>query len=44
MRDTAALAYRKLDPEMFGEELEHDAYADGQRMAVVGAVITKPRG
>jgi methylase of polypeptide subunit release factors len=38
-----ALAYRELDPDVFGEELERDDYADVERIAVVGAVITKPR-
>jgi hypothetical protein len=38
-----ALAYRELDPDVFGEELENPAYADVERIAVVGAVLTRPR-
>jgi len=38
-----ALAYRELDPDVFGEELENPAYADCERIAVVGASITKSR-
>lgn len=38
-----ALAYRELDPDVFGEELDTSAYADVERIAVVGCVITKPR-
>ncbi|THD80506.1 MAG: methyltransferase [Phenylobacterium sp.] len=38
----AALAYRELDPDVFGEELERDAYADVERIAVVGAILTRP--
>lgn len=39
----AALAYRELDPDVFGEELDTAPYADVERIAVVGCVITKPR-
>lgn len=39
----AALAYRELDPDVFGEELDTGAYADVERLAIVGCVITKPR-
>lgn len=39
----AALAYRELDPDVFGEELETPAYADVERIAVVGATLTRPR-
>ncbi|HEY8572400.1 methyltransferase [Phenylobacterium sp.] len=38
-----ALAYRELDPDVFGEELENPAYTDAERIAVVGAAITKSR-
>lgn len=38
-----ALAYRELDPDVFGEELDTAPYADVERIAVVGCVITKPR-
>lgn len=37
------LAYRELDPDVFGEELERPGYADVDRIAVVGAVATKRR-
>jgi len=36
----ARLAYRELDPDVFGEELDTDAYADVERIAAVGAVLT----
>jgi methylase of polypeptide subunit release factors len=39
----AALDYREIDPDVFGEELETDAYADVERIAVVTAVITARR-
>jgi methylase of polypeptide subunit release factors len=39
----ARLAYRELDPDVFGEELETPAYAEAERIAAVGAVLTKPR-
>lgn len=39
----AALDYREIDPDVFGEELETDAYADVERIAVVTAVIKKRR-
>jgi methylase of polypeptide subunit release factors len=35
------LRYRELDPDVFGEELERPAYRDVERIAVVGAVISK---
>ena len=38
-----ALAYREFDPDVFGEELDTAPYADVERIAVVGCVITKPR-
>jgi hypothetical protein len=37
------IAYRELDPDVFGEELDTASYADVERIAVVGCVITKPR-
>jgi methylase of polypeptide subunit release factors len=36
------LSYRELDPDVFGEELERDDYADVERIAVVGLVAVKP--
>lgn len=34
-----SLSYRELDPDVFGEELETAAYADVERIAIVGAVV-----
>ncbi|MBA3710172.1 MAG: class I SAM-dependent methyltransferase [Planctomycetes bacterium] len=34
----AAGTYREIDPDVFGEELESPAYADADRLAVVGLV------
>lgn len=36
------LDYRELDPDVFGEELTRPDYADVDRLAVIGAVVTKP--
>jgi len=36
------LAYRELDPDVFGEELDQPGYADIERIALVAAVITRP--
>jgi methylase of polypeptide subunit release factors len=36
-----SLRYAELDPDVFGEELEKPAYADVDRIAIVGAVIEK---
>ena len=38
------LSYREIDPDVFGEELDGAAYADVERIAVVGAVATKRGG
>ena len=35
------MSYRELDPDVFGEELERDEYAEVERIAVVGVVATK---
>jgi hypothetical protein len=35
------LAYRELDPDIFGSQLDAPAYADVERIAAVGAVITR---
>jgi methylase of polypeptide subunit release factors len=35
--------YRELDPDIFGEELDSPAYADVDRIAAVGVVITRER-
>lgn len=37
------LAYRQLDPDVFGEELETPAYAGVERIAAVGVVLARPR-
>jgi methylase of polypeptide subunit release factors len=37
------LAYREIDPDVFGEELEAARYGDVDRIAVIGAVVTKDR-
>jgi methylase of polypeptide subunit release factors len=39
-----SLAYREIDPDVFGEELDKPAYADVDRIAVVGAVAVKSAG
>ncbi len=36
------LAYRELDPDVFGGDLRRPAYADVERIAAVAAVIAKP--
>lgn len=36
-----ALAYRELDPDIFGEQLTEKAYRDVERIAAIGAVITR---
>jgi methylase of polypeptide subunit release factors len=36
------LRYWELDPDIFGEELETDAYRDVDRIALVAAIITRP--
>ena len=35
--------YREIDPDVFGEELSSDAYAEVDRIALVVAVIQRPR-
>jgi methylase of polypeptide subunit release factors len=35
------LRYREIDPDIFGEELEKEPYADVERIAAVGAVVEK---
>jgi methylase of polypeptide subunit release factors len=35
------LAWRELDPDIFGEELEKPAYSDVDRIAAIGAVVEK---
>ena len=36
-----ALSYRELDPDIFADTLTQDAYRDVERIAAVGAVITR---
>ena len=36
--------YRELDPDVFGEDLDEPAYAQVERIALVGAVIVRTRG
>ena len=36
------LAYRELDVDVFGEELDRVEYADVDRIAAIGAIISKP--
>ena len=39
----AAWSYRMIDPDVFGEEIEHnDAYANGERSAAVALLATAP--
>lgn len=38
----AAYAYRELDPDVFGEELERPVYADVERIAAVGLIAQLP--
>ena len=35
------LQYRELDPDVFGEELDKRPYAEVERIAVIGAVLTR---
>ena len=37
------IAYREIDPDVFGEELERADYADVERIAVIGVVAVKKR-
>ncbi len=37
------VAYREIDPDVFGEELERADYADVERIAVIGVVAIKKR-
>lgn len=38
------LRYREIDPDIFGEELERDAYSHVDRIAAVAAVVTRQSG
>lgn len=35
------ITYREIDPDVFGEELEREDYAEVERIAVIGAVAVK---
>ncbi|NBB15684.1 methyltransferase [Caulobacter sp. SLTY] len=37
-----SLTYQELDPDIFGGELGREAYQDVERIAAVGAVLTRP--
>ena len=39
---SCTIRYRELDPDIFGEELDGPAYRDVERIAIIGAVITRP--
>ena len=39
--DDYTLSYRELDPDIFGEQLKEKAYRDVERIAAIGAVITR---
>jgi hypothetical protein len=38
------IAYRELDPDVFGEELAKPAYGDAERIAVVAAIFVRQAG
>ena len=40
---SASLVVEEIDPDVFGEEIDKPAYAEVERIAAVGVVITKPR-
>jgi len=40
-RDKFTLAYAEIDPDIFGGELRRSAYADVERIAAVGAIVTR---
>ena len=35
------LDYRELDPDIFGDQLDHPGYEEVERIAAIGAVVTK---
>ncbi len=35
------MRYREIDPDVFGEELDHPAYRDVDRIALIAAVVTR---
>jgi hypothetical protein len=36
-----SLRYRELDPDIFGDQLDHAGYEEVERIAAIGAVVTK---
>lgn len=38
------MAYEEIDPDVFGEELDHPPYDRADRIAVVGVIIDVPQG
>ncbi len=45
LRDAGFLwSYEEIDPDVFGEELEHTAYASAERIAAVWLCATRPGG
>ena len=36
-----SLSYRELDPDIFGDQLDHPGYEEVERIAAIGAVVTK---
>lgn len=36
-----ALSYRELDPDIFGDQLDHPGYEDVERIAAIGAIVIK---
>lgn len=42
-RHGCTLDYAEIDPDVFGEELEREAYAEVDRIAVVAAIFTRER-
>jgi release factor glutamine methyltransferase len=41
LEGAASVRYQELDPDVFGEELERPAYADVERLAVVGLDVSR---
>jgi methylase of polypeptide subunit release factors len=39
--DGWTLSYKELDPDVFGEELDHPAYQDVERIALIAAIIRR---
>lgn len=39
--ESVQISYEEIDPDIFGEELDRDAYSDVDRIAAVGLVVVK---